>query len=548
MTVAALVLASPAPASAITYGGTIPGPTLPEGQPFSGVILTTSCSGASDISAISIDWGDGSALDTSSGKVADNPSYNACDFSGSHTYADGSQFVVKIAYTSAAHGPQSVSFTQYVVDKAAKTFTPPTFAASAGRAFSGRVATFSDSAGLSPSGYGASISWGDGTSYGIVSGNVISGEHVYAYPGSYFVWITLTDDDPQPPGIVGETGTGGGTVGGYVTVGGNCPGTPVRPAARFTATAGSANANYVQALYHDLLGRPTDAIRAPALIYGLDAGTPREAVVRALLATNDYRTRLIGEEYQTFLHRPADPSGLANSLALLTSGGTDEQLLGRLLASPEYTQPRQSDLPNAAFCDVLQRPLHLPDPYAPNNLFPSQLGPELVTLPAYAEVRVNNWYEEFLRRPPDPTELGSAVGGLEAGRTDEETIASLLSSPAYLDMFKPKDGATKLAISPRGVIRLTLTRPATVGLVVLRVLPASPGKSAASITPQLPLPSVRRVGTVSFGRRAGHVAILWSRKINGHRLARGRYLLQITLRRGAATTNLGDALPIRFLP
>jgi hypothetical protein len=265
--------------------------------------------------------------------------------------------------------------------------------------------------------------------------------------------------------------------------------------------------------------------------------------VRTLLATNDHRTRVIGAQYQTFLHRPVEASALANSLAFLTNGGTDEQLLGNLLASPEYTQSHQSDLSNAEFCDVLQRPIHLPDPYSP------PLGPGLVALPEYAQVRVNNWYEQFVRRAPDPAELNSAVGGLEAGRSDEQTIASLLSSPAYVDMFKPKKAVSKPTVSPRGVIHFSLTRSAAVDMDVLRVLAASSnaGHSAAATgTPPPVLPTVRRVDTVSFGRRpSGRVTIRWSHKLRGHRLGPGRYLLQLKLFYGTRTTNLGDAIPFR---
>jgi hypothetical protein len=55
----------------------------------------------------------------------------------------------------------------------------------------------------------------------------------------------------------------------------------------------------------------------------------------------------------------------------------------------------------------------------------------LTSQEAYQDA-VDSYYLEFLNRPADPGGLAYFVQQLEAGVSDQDVIASLLSSPEYI--------------------------------------------------------------------------------------------------------------------
>jgi hypothetical protein len=59
-------------------------------------------------------------------------------------------------------------------------------------------------------------------------------------------------------------------------------------------------------------------------------------VAAALLASTEYRQQLVQADYQRFLLRPADSSGLAAFLGALQGGARDEDVLAALAGSAEY--------------------------------------------------------------------------------------------------------------------------------------------------------------------------------------------------------------------
>src|SRR5262249_52034484 len=54
--------------------------------------------------------------------------------------------------------------------------------------------------------------------------------------------------------------------------------------------------------------------------------------------SDEYRAVEMGALYRQYLHREADPAGLANGVAFLAGGGTLEQAAAILVSSPEYLQ------------------------------------------------------------------------------------------------------------------------------------------------------------------------------------------------------------------
>ena len=200
--VAALSLAAPFVAVGTAPGAGAQGATtVPaiEGQPFSGQLaaFTIDCAAGSATGSGTISWGDGS----SSPAQFSQPSTSELDLSGSHTYLEEGSFSGSVAGTwSCGSAPHSFSvmFDAQVADAPLNASGQPVNATT-GQAFSGPVATFTDSDPSASAGdYSASIAWGDGTAgAGTVgatgSGFVVLSSHTYAMAGKYTATVTIRD-------------------------------------------------------------------------------------------------------------------------------------------------------------------------------------------------------------------------------------------------------------------------------------------------------------------------------------------------------------------
>src|SRR5205823_3523546 len=117
--------------------------------------------------------------------------------------------------------------------------------AAAGWPVSGVVATFTDTAPEPLSSYSATIDWGDGlSSPGSVSGGfTVSGSHTYANGGTFTITVTIRDEGgatATPHAVADVSG---------------CSTSAPAAAPAFEPASSDLNGRYVEALYHDLLGR-----------------------------------------------------------------------------------------------------------------------------------------------------------------------------------------------------------------------------------------------------------------------------------------------------
>jgi N-acetylneuraminic acid mutarotase len=147
-------------------------------------------------------WGDGSPA--SAGVVTG--SAGSYVVSGTHTYADEGQFSVSVVITEsdgdtpAPHATATGTATIAEADQL--TASARTFNARHGTAFSGTVATVTDSVSNVAADFTVSINWGDGTalSVGTVTGSgksfSMSGRHTYARAGKFTVTVTISDGSP----------------------------------------------------------------------------------------------------------------------------------------------------------------------------------------------------------------------------------------------------------------------------------------------------------------------------------------------------------------
>jgi hypothetical protein len=145
-----------------------------------------------------INWGDGT---TTTGKVGSNGTFTV---TGGHTYADEGSFPLGVTINDTANNTNLAlsSSTVTVAEADVLTAHGLTFTASPGQAFSGTVATLTDTDTSNvASDFSATINWGDGTSTtgvitdtaGIIS---VSGTHTYGSAGRDAVTVILTEDAP----------------------------------------------------------------------------------------------------------------------------------------------------------------------------------------------------------------------------------------------------------------------------------------------------------------------------------------------------------------
>ncbi len=147
----------------------------------------------------SIDWGDGN---TTTGTVVG--STGSFTVEGGHTYADEGNDPAKVVLTRTSdNASATASGTVAVAEGDVLTGHGVTnIKAKANQAFTGTVATFSDTDTANVSGdFNATIDWGDGTTTaGTITGGsgtfAVKGTHTYTHPGHENVSVTLADDAP----------------------------------------------------------------------------------------------------------------------------------------------------------------------------------------------------------------------------------------------------------------------------------------------------------------------------------------------------------------
>jgi len=137
---------------------------------------------------------------------------------GGHTYADEGSFPLGVTITDTANNTTlPLSGTVAAAEADVLTAQGLTFTANPGQAFSGTVATFTDSDTSNvASDFSATIDWGDGTTTaGVITDTAgaisVSGTHTYATSGQDAVSVILSDD---APGTATATANSTANVGG----------------------------------------------------------------------------------------------------------------------------------------------------------------------------------------------------------------------------------------------------------------------------------------------------------------------------------------------
>jgi hypothetical protein len=173
----------------------------------------------------------------------------------------------------------------------------------------------------------------------------------------------------------------------------------------------------------------------------LDQGVSAGQVLRALEASQEFRTNLIGVVYNTYLGRAADEPGITAWSSFLGAGGTIEQLKASIIGSPEYFFAKgggqNAGFLNAAYQSIFSRPLDVTGASYFSNLLAGGASRALVATLLLTSVEeysalINLYYIDYLARLPEPAAAAYWVGALQAGLGEAGLVAGILSSDEFL--------------------------------------------------------------------------------------------------------------------
>ena len=217
-----------------------------------------------------------------------------------------------------------------------------------------------------------------------------------------------------------------------------------------TAPPALPEANYVGHLYQSLLNRTPSAGELTYWEGILTGGSPfassnaastwMNTVATQFTISSEYLSGIVSADYTKYLHRSADPSGLANWTASLKGTGTDQSVVEELLASSEYFSGRGAGnfdtWLTAVYSDVLNRTvdpagLALWDAKHAAALTDLKIAKSIVSSPEAEGDVVAGLYKTLLNRSASASDLAYWTAKIQAGTTQEVIVASIVSSPEY---------------------------------------------------------------------------------------------------------------------
>jgi hypothetical protein len=100
--------------------------------------------------------------------------------------------------------------------------------------------------------------------------------------------------------------------------------------------AGGTNDEWLEQLYHDMLGRAPDQGGEAAWMHSLAAGATRQQVASLIDTSAEREAIVVGTYYQNYLGRSGSSGEIAYWVSTLQAGATQEQVATNILASGEF--------------------------------------------------------------------------------------------------------------------------------------------------------------------------------------------------------------------
>jgi hypothetical protein len=105
----------------------------------------------------------------------------------------------------------------------------------------------------------------------------------------------------------------------------------------FYQASGGTNASWLNAVYEDFLNRPLDATGQAQWGAMLISGFSPTQIVLGIMATPEYLSDMVEQDYLTYLGRAADPTSLAAFVSSLQGGSTNnDMIVASLIGSSEF--------------------------------------------------------------------------------------------------------------------------------------------------------------------------------------------------------------------
>jgi uncharacterized protein (TIGR03118 family) len=271
--------------------------------------------------AATIDWGDGS---TSAGTVAANG--GVFDVSGTHVYADESNytFTVFVSRTGGTSGSAS---------GVATISEPPLSDGTTGTANTRWInEVYGDLLGRAAD-VGALTFWAGQLSTGATRTQVVAAiesSDEYRIDQVENIYQTYLHRAAEPAAqAFGDDFLSGHTIEQLAAL---VVGSPEY----YQSRGGGTNNGFLDALFHDALGRAVDDGARTYFNQLLDSGDSRDQVATLIFGSGEYLNDFVQARYLALLDRPADAGGQAFFVDQLQHGATDEQVTAMLSASDEY--------------------------------------------------------------------------------------------------------------------------------------------------------------------------------------------------------------------
>ncbi|HEV3344692.1 MAG TPA: S8 family serine peptidase [Pirellulales bacterium] len=196
-----------------------------------------------------------------------------------------------------------------------------------------------------------------------------------------------------------------------------------------------AAANFVNAIYHEVLGRTADPAGLSSWTALLGSGLSRFQFAQILWDSAEHRTQQIEADYSEFLHRSAGAGEVSGWLTAFLQGASETSVASTFLHSAEFlhSDPDNVTFIQTVFQDLLGRAV---DPASltsfENNLNAGLTRSQLVDLVLGSPERtahvIGQYYQQFLGRPGSATEVQNWVGMIASGQVDFESVAELFLS------------------------------------------------------------------------------------------------------------------------
>jgi photosystem II stability/assembly factor-like uncharacterized protein len=222
------------------------------------------------------------------------------------------------------------------------------------------------------------------------------------------------------------------------------------------ASGNFGNAAWVESLYNNVLGRPSDQPGAAAAVNAVLQGYFRQRLdfANAITTSTEFRNNLVANYYLTFLRRKASPAEVANQVSRFDTGARDEQVIATIVASPEYFQnPSLGNNTNSIWLNKVYNDLLGRDRDAGSEVFLTLLNNATPANAAAVRLQVVTQIldsDEFYNRQINLTYvalLGRQAAVAEQniwrnrirreGLTLEQVTSNILASPEYFQRAHP---------------------------------------------------------------------------------------------------------------